>query len=297
MPATLIFLQDDSDHIHMRGSLHLTDIQSKKPCLQVTTIMTGFSAPQQESETRPSSHSAEVRVSNEHEITSGGPQETYGKEIQMVLAVAKVHRVVLVVNVFRHGRRIQRDLGWVDRPRGCLSSGDRRRTRATLCGRQHLATQVHEFARKRLRNQAHSVVHVLLGVRGAAVDDDVVDDPRRNRDHAAYDRGRIATDSTRLAWGIILARKDGDTPDLFFLVVQVEVIRRPDRVFGEPDEDLEDPEVLDRLKVGREVDFADPGHSDVRPGGLMGGRHRLLGINVVILGDPSARLLALFEAC
>jgi hypothetical protein len=213
----------------------------------------------------------------------------------VALPVAKVHREVLVVDVFRHGRRNQCDLGWVDRPRRSLPSRDRRRPRPALCGRKHLATQVHEFARKRLRDQAHGILHGLLRVRDAAVDDDVVDDPRWNRDHAPHDRGCVPADGTRLARRIVLARKDSDAPDQFFLVVQVEVVRRADRVLGEPDEDLEDSEVLDQLKVRRKLDFAKAGHSDVRPGGRMGGRHGLLGIDVVILGDSRARLLALFE--
>ena len=221
---------------------------------------------------------------------------TYREEVHVALPVEKVHRLVLVVDVFGHRRRQQRDLGRVDRPWGCLSGRERCRRSTALCGRERVATQVHEFARKRLGNDGDGVVHGLLGLGDAAVDDDVVDDAGRNRDHAAQDRVGRAADSTRLARGIVLARKDGDATDKFFLVVQVEVVRGADGVFGEPNEDLEDAEVLDRLKVGRKVSFAEAGHSDVRPGGPMEGQHGLLGVDAVKLCDFRARLLALFEA-
>lgn len=181
-------------------------------------------------------------------------------------------------------------------PRRCLSSRDGGNHRAALCGREDFATQVLEFTRKRLNDEIHGGVHGILGLRDAAVDDDFIDDPRRDRDHPAHDRVGRAAGGTRLAWRIVLARKDGDAADEFFLVVQVKLVGRADGVFVEPNEDLEDPEILDRLKVGREANFTSGGHSDMGPGGRVNARRGLLGIDAVILGDSRARLLALFEA-
>lgn len=101
----------------------------------------------------------------------------------------------------------------MDRPRGCLSGGDRCSRDVALCRRKDVATQVDQFSRKRLGNETDSEVHGVLGLVDAAVDDDLIDNPRRDRDHTANDRVGRAADSTRLARGIVLARKDGDAPD------------------------------------------------------------------------------------
>lgn len=211
----------------------------------------------------------------------------------MALPVEKVHRLVLVRDVFRHRRRQQRDLGRVDRPRGCLSGRDRGHHCTALCGREDFATQVFEFTRKRLGDKIHGGLHRVLGGGNATVNDDIVDDARRNRDHAAHDRVSCTAGSARLAGGIGLACKNGDAADQFFLVVEVEVVGHVDGVFVEPNEDLEDAEVLNRLEVGRKVNIARDGHRDVCPGGRMDSQRDLLGVDAVVLGDSRACLLAL----
>ena len=128
----------------------------------------------------------------------------------MALPVEKVHRPLVVVDMFRHCRRQQRDLSRVDRPWDGLSGWDGGRRRTALRGRDRVAVHVHECTRKRLCNETHGLVHGPLGLRDATVDDDVVDDVRRNRDHTAHDRVCRAAIRTRLARGVVLARKNGD---------------------------------------------------------------------------------------
>lgn len=64
-------------------------------------------------------------------------------------------------------------------------------------------------------------------------------------------------------------------------------------MFGEPNEDLEDAEILDRHILGGKLGGVR--YRDVLPGGHMDGLRCLLRVDVVILGDPRASLLAFLE--
>ena len=67
-------------------------------------------------------------------------------------------------------------------------------------------------------------------------------------------------------------------------------------MFGEPDEDLEDAEILDWRKVGGKLIPGRDRDRDVRPGWCMDSRHVLLGIDIIILADSRACFFTLFEA-
>lgn len=143
----------------------------------------------------------------------------------MVRKVEKVHGLRRVVDILRHRSRQQRHLSRVDRPRGRLPSRDAHHRLAALRGRDHVAAHIDEFGRQRVLDEIDGLVHRLLATRYTAVDDDVVDDPVRNRDHTAHDGVGLTPDLARLAWRRVPARENGDTADQLCLVIEVKVVR------------------------------------------------------------------------